>query len=154
MTSFFVAVIAIVLCQNLVFCEILSGTEGPTEVKGSSHMETSFSLDEKGILTAKTRTWSTHKLKGFTGGVFVALLDGEKNVKWTSEQHQYGVNGKWLGNSDRTETWTEQVPVEMLSQIKFYSIMHQHTPTNRVWDWVKDHKEELLIVAKVIVSSG
>lgn len=96
------------------------------------YMKTSFSLNSNGNLTATTRTWSRRKLWGFTGGVYIVLTDASKNPIWTSEQHRYGVNGRRLGKSDRTEKWQATVPKSILTRVRGYAIVQQHTPTNRV----------------------
>lgn len=101
-------------------------------VKRKSYMKTSFSLNSRGKLTATTRTWSRRKLSGFTGGVFIVLTDGSKNPIWTSQQKRYGVNGRWLGKSSRTEKWQATVPKSILPRVKGYAIVQQHTPSNRV----------------------
>uniref|UniRef100_A0A914XPQ9 Uncharacterized protein n=1 Tax=Plectus sambesii TaxID=2011161 RepID=A0A914XPQ9_9BILA len=154
MNPSFIAIVTFVLYGRMAFCEILSGSEGPTKVTKKGEMETSFSIDDNGLLSAQTRTWSSDKAKGFTGGVFIALFDETRSVQWNTEQKQYGVNGKWLGKSDRTDTWTEQVPTDVLPNIKYFAIVHRHTPTGRVLNWMKDHKEEIMLVTKMIASSG
>lgn len=96
------------------------------------YMKTSFSLNSNGNLTATTRTWSRRKFWGFTGGVYIVLTDASKNPIWTSEQHRYGVNGRRLGKSDRTEKWQATVPKSILTRVRGYAIVQQHTPSKRV----------------------
>lgn len=112
------------------------GGERQDRVKRKSYMKTSFSLNSSGKLTATTRTWSRRRFAGFTGGVFIVLTDGSKNPIWTSEQHRYGVNGRKLGKSDRTEKWQATVPKNILDKVGGYAIVQQHTPTRRVWKWI------------------
>jgi|GEM_PF-2399369 len=121
------------------------GGERQDRVKKKSYMKTSFTLNSSGNLKATTRTWSRRKLSGFTGGVFIVLTDGSKNPIWTSKQYRYGVNGRWLGTSDRTEKWQETVPKSILTKVRGYAIVQQHTPTRRVWKWISSDEGKRVI---------
>lgn len=108
-----------------------------SDVVKKGYMETSFNLDSNGNLNANTKTWTDVKLKGFTGGVLIALTDASGFTIWSTEQQRYGVDGKYIGNSSRTETWQAQVPPEILSQIRGYAIVQEHTPRGRALDWAR-----------------
>lgn len=90
-------------------------------------MQTSVCLSSSGQLTGITRTFTKVKMIGFNGSVQVVLFtdDGRSYV---GQQHQYGVDGTWVGRSDRTETWIEQVPVEFASKVTECAIIHSHEP--------------------------
>ena len=105
--------------------------------KDKGHMETSFDLDSNGNLNARTRTWNDSKFAGFTGGVLIAFTDASESTIWTTEQQRYGVDGKAIGNSDRTENWQAKVPPEILSRISGYAIIQEHTPRGRALDWLR-----------------
>lgn len=94
----------------------------------SGSMRTSFTLLSDGTLTAVTRTWTRVKMKGFTGAVCVVLLDKGKNPIWSSGSQSYGVDGTWVGRSDRTENWRASVPSDILPHVKGYSILQTHNP--------------------------
>ena len=117
------------------------GGEREDQVKKKSHMKTLFSLNSRGNLTATTRTWSRRRFSGFTGGVFIVLTDKSGYPIWTSEQHRYGVDGRNIGRSNRTETWEATVPQNILDRVGGYAIVQQHTPTRRVLkkiqEWTK-----------------
>lgn len=100
-------------------------------------METSFNLDSNGNLNARTKTWTDVKLKGFTGGVIIAFTDVSGNTIWSTDQQRYGVDGKFIGNSNRTENWQAKVPPEILSQIGGYAILQEHTPRGRTLEWLR-----------------
>ncbi|MEL7245568.1 MAG: hypothetical protein AAGM40_25020 [Cyanobacteria bacterium J06573_2] len=117
------------------------------------YMKTSFSLNSSGKLTATTRTWSRRKLWGFTGGVFIVLTDAYKNPIWTSEQHRYGVNGRKLGKSDRTEKWQATVPKSILSRVRGYAIVQQRTPTRRVWKWIGSNLKTIVKIVELFSSN-
>ncbi len=104
------------------------------EVVRKGYMETTFDLDSNGNLNARTKTWTDVKLKGFTGGVVIAFTDASGNAIWTSQQQQYGVDGKLIGNSNRTESWQAKVPPETLNRIVGYAIVQEHTPKSRLLD--------------------
>lgn len=117
----------------------ISGEQKDRLSKGM-HMETSFTLDASGKLHARTKTKSTSETIGFTGGVIIVLTDENKNELWFSKIHKYGVNGKWVpgGPDKRTESWEENVPKDILTRVRGYAIIHQHTPTSRVFKGVKE----------------
>lgn len=107
------------------------------DVVRKGYMETSFDLDSNGNLNARTRTWTDVKLKGFTGGVLIAFTDASGNAIWSTDQQRYGVDGKAIGNSNRTENWQAKVPPEILSRISGYAIVQEHTPRGRALDWIR-----------------
>jgi RNA polymerase sigma factor (sigma-70 family) len=103
----------------------------------TGYMHTEFSLDANGNLKAKTRIWTDNPLIGFTGGVFIALLDVLKFPIWSTEQHKYGVDGQLINRSERTVNWHETVPADKLARAVGYVIVHDHTPRNRLRDWLQ-----------------
>ena len=142
-------IILCALASPLLAETVLSGSQ-KDEVKSDWYMETHFTIDNNGGLFAKTRTWSKSYWHGFTGGVMICLLDDQKNPTWCSDDHHYGVNGKLLSKSDRTDTWSTQIPMEKLQDAKAYSVSHRHTPTNRTLKWAWDNKEQIMSAAKTI----
>lgn len=119
------------------------------EIIKKSYMETTFGLNSAGRLTARTKTWTNVKLKGFTGGVYIVFVDASGSPVWNSEQQRYGVDGTMVGKSDRTENWSANVPPEIRSQIKGYAIVHEYTPRSRVMDWVNSPQGRELIKGAV-----
>jgi hypothetical protein len=124
----------IIIAQTATFP--VQGTR-KNEVVKKGYMETSFDLDSNGNLNARTKTWTDVKLKGFTGGVLIAFTDASGSAIWSTEQQQYGVDGKLIGNSNRTENWQAKVPPEILSRIGGYAILQEYTPRSRVSDWIR-----------------
>jgi hypothetical protein len=92
------------------------------------HMQTDFTLDAGGTLSAVTRTWTNVKLKGFTGSVTVVLTDGDKQPLWASPPRKYGVDGELVGDDDRHDNWNETVPSGIINQVRGYAILQQHDP--------------------------
>lgn len=138
---------SIIIAQTATFP--LQGSR-KNEVVRKGYMETSFDLDSNGNLNARTRTWNDVKLKGFTGGVFIAFTDASGFPIWSTEQQRYGVDGKVIGKSDRTENWQAKVPPDILSRISGYAIVQEHTPRGRVLDWIRSSEGQQTI--KAIVS--
>ena len=130
------------------------GGERQDRVKTGSYIKTSFTLNSSGNLKATTRTWSRRRFSGFTGGVFIILTDRSKNPIWTSEQHRYGVNGRKLGKSDRTEKWQATVPKSILDKVEGYAIVQQHTPTRRVWKWIGSNLKSILNLVELFSDSN
>jgi hypothetical protein len=115
----------------------VQGKPQKDDVVKKGYMETSFDLDSNGNLNARTKTWTDVKLKGFTGGVLIAFTDASGTAIWSTEQQRYGVDGKLIGNSNRTENWQAKVPPEILSRIGGYAILQEHTPRGRALDWLR-----------------
>ena len=89
------------------------------------NMDTKITISENGRLDATTNTWATRNV-GFTGEVIVFLCDGSGNVLWrTKNRHTFGLS---LLNMDRTNTWDEQVPPEVLARVSMCLIHHQASP--------------------------
>jgi len=125
------------------------------DVVRKGYMETSFDLDSNGNLNARTRTWTDVKLKGFTGGVLIAFTDASGSAIWSTDQQRYGVDGKAIGNSNRTENWQAKVPPEILSRISGYAILQEHTPRGRALDWIRSPEGQDTIKGLInIISKG
>jgi DNA-binding Xre family transcriptional regulator len=114
---------------------------------GGGHMNTSFTINSNGNLYATTRTWTNVKMEGFTGGVFIALTDEEGFTIWTTEQHCYGVDGTWIGRSDRTELWQATVPPDILTRTRGYAIVQRHTPNPRLLEFLNSQEGQKAIQA-------
>lgn len=94
-------------------------------------MQTSVTLYDTGRLDGVTRTFTKVDFAGFTGGVIAVLLDQSGKPLWISSSHSYGVDGDatvfgrrvFGGTSDRTDSWSDQVPPEVLSTFKGMTIL-------------------------------
>lgn len=94
------------------------------------HMNTTATIFSDGLLNAVTRTWEDTDLRGFEGAVAVAVLDQNQNQLWVSATHKFGVDGKWIGTSDRTDNWSDNVPAEILPDVRYIAIIQQWDQNN------------------------
>jgi hypothetical protein len=94
------------------------------------YMHTDVTIYSSGLLNAVTHTWEVTDLRGFKGAVAVALLDQNKAKLWVSPTQQYGVDGRWIGNSDRTDNWSATIPAAILPNIRYLAIIQQWNPNN------------------------
>lgn len=100
-------------------------------------MQTDFTISQDGRIDGVTRTRSTKKFSGFTGGVEVVLTDNNGNILYVTQLQKYGVDGTWIATSDRTERWNEIIPQNVLMKIAKYLIIHKHTPK---FNWLSSFK--------------
>jgi hypothetical protein len=116
------------------------------------HMETSITLYNTGRMDGVTRTWTNVDFSGFTGGVCVVLIGDNNHRLWVSGLHTYGVDGDKIPFkvSDRTEGWDEQVPQELLNQVRGVAIVQRHAPDPRLPDWLKTAGEALEEIKPII----
>ena len=128
----------------------VQGTQ-KNDVVRKGYMETSFALESDGTLNAVTKTWTTVKFAGFTGGVIITLTNADGIPIWATDQQTYGVDGTKIPRkkSSRTENWQAQVPPEILSQVKGYAILQEHTPRTRVLDWITSSEAQQIVKAAV-----
>lgn len=119
----------------------------------TGHMRTLFSLDNDGNLCATTRIWNNNGIFGFTGSVFIALLDASGVPIWVTNQHQYSVDSQYIGKSDRMENWKETVPAEILAITKGYAIVQGHTLQSSLWEWLQSEDGQKIIKAVAVKAS-
>lgn len=94
------------------------------------HLETSFTVSETGKLEAVTKTWTDFFGKGFIGSIAIALLDENAQQLWVSKERQYTVQGRCMGKWMRRDGWSDQIPQEILAQVRGYMIIQQQVPEN------------------------
>lgn len=115
------------------------------------HMKSDVKLSNTGILRVTTKTWTNNNLQGFTGGVIVVLMKKDGNDLYVSAEHKYGVNGTNVPGapSSRTETWTENVPLDKVNEAAKIAIVQMNAPTNRIDDFIA-HAKEVAEIAKTV----
>jgi hypothetical protein len=85
---------------------------------GAGHfMSTHGVLATSGRIDARTRTYTVTDLGGFTGAVQFLFGDGAGTTIGASGVHTFGVDGRWLGRSDRTDYWSENLDPALAARI-------------------------------------
>jgi hypothetical protein len=103
-----------------------------TELDDHCRMETNITISKNGSVDGVTRIWTDNKLKGFTGSVAVAVTDRAGNVLHVTNPQRWGVDCKRCpGSSNRTQSWTDTVPSNVLGKIGGYAIIHTTSPRDR-----------------------
>jgi hypothetical protein len=117
--------------------------ENKDKVGGGDYMETKVKVSNTGLLTAKTKTWTTACADGFTGGVRVILMKKDGNELYITKLHKYGVNGTCVPSapSSRNESWDETIPLDKIKDTAKLAIVHIKKPTDRVDDFLARAKE-------------
>lgn len=119
----------------------LKGSER-TELGDHRRMKTDITISNNGRVDGVTRTWTDKQWTGFTGSVAVQITDRDGNVIYVTEPRSYGVQAKRLpGPSDRTQSWSDQIPAGEVSKVGGYRIIHTTSPRNRWRDWLKEAGE-------------
>jgi hypothetical protein len=81
-----------------------------------------------------THTWCTIDLRGFHGSVIPVLLGADGKAVWPPDaqaaKHQYGVDGVWIGQHDRTDYWSHQVGPGVVAQARSLACIQFLDPKN------------------------
>ena len=95
-------------------------------------MWTTARLDRpSGLLVAQTRTQSVTLLGGFHGSARVSLLDNNGAIIASTmppSLARYGVDGRWIGRSDRTDVWTYQFDPAQANAAVSLGLVHAWDP--------------------------
>jgi hypothetical protein len=128
-------------------------------------MHTTASMSAAGIISGKTRTWSTLGFQGFHASVAAVVLDDGGKVIWPEDaqvtKRQYGVDGPGIrlllawggaGPHDRTDSWVVQVPSDVLPHARKVSCIHFLDPKNMLLTDLKIAGDDLAKVAQAIAA--
>ena len=108
-------------------------------------MNTQGSLLNDGNLRATTRTRSVVKLGGFHGAVCAKLYDAQDRLIAQGGVHTYGVDGVWVGQSDRTDAWTENFGPGIGAAATKVSITHSWDP-----QWLDGIGKTVVVVGQIL----
>jgi hypothetical protein len=78
------------------------------DLGANHHMWTHATLWTGNVVTGTTRTATFTWFGGFHGAVQVAILTGDDTILAKTPAFRYGVDGTWIGTSDRSEPWSHQ----------------------------------------------
>jgi hypothetical protein len=119
-------------------------------------MHTDVTVYADGTLNAVTHTWEVTDLRGFRGAVAVTLLDQNQANPWVTPTQHFGVDGRWIGTSDRTDNWSVGVPPDVLANARYIAIVQQWDP-NVVADieaWIQGLSNVAQQLASLIKAIG
>src|SRR5262249_8961451 len=82
---------------------------------------------------------------GFRGGVNIVYSDAEDFPVGMSETQAFGVDGTWIGRSDRTDYWSQDLPQDWATRITKITI-------NQFWNpWaLQDQVRKLVDLLKPV----
>jgi hypothetical protein len=103
--------------------------ESQVEDAPSHRMHTKGAVNSSnGYVTATTRTWTWTKLGGFHGSVMLGFFDKEQIALGGTDYERFGVDGGWLGQSDRTDFWQTTFDPGKAPQIEYMIVVHTWRP--------------------------
>jgi hypothetical protein len=96
---------------------------------GAHHyMTTHGVMLSTGHIDAQTRTQTLTWLGGFTGGVQLLLEDQNGITIGASSIQTFGVDGTWIGRSDRTDYWSEEMDPALAARTVAIHVYHFPAP--------------------------
>jgi hypothetical protein len=84
--------------------------------------------DWGGRIDATTRTWTVTWFGGFRAGVNILYTDAQSFPVGMSATQSYGVDGRWVGRSDRTDYWSTDLTQDQASRTTRITIFHFWNP--------------------------
>jgi len=117
---------------------------------GAGHYMTTWGVmrktDSGAHVDATTRTRTITMFGGFRGGVNMVYADANGFPVGMSATQAYGVDGTWIGRSDRTDYWSQDLPADWANRTTSLTIFH-------FWDpWkLQDQVGKLVAIAKPLV---
>lgn len=107
----------------------LIGSKEEEEVGRKFFMKTDITISDTRRIDGVTRTWTTRTTSGFVGVVEVILTDKDGNILYITSQQRFAVEGKWIGSSDRTDSWSVDIPADVpMDKITGYAIVQRNSP--------------------------
>lgn len=128
---------------------------------GARHMESTVTWfpahdGSPSRVVGSTRTWNDVKLTGFTGSVIVLFKDAHgRTVGYSPIVRPLGVDGQWIGRSDRTDHWTLFVSPEQTAGAVSIEIGHSRASWDRTQEQVARAKawlEPAALVARLLTA--
>jgi hypothetical protein len=99
---------------------------------GAGHYMTTWGVLRKtpsgGHIDATTRTRTVTWFGGFRGGVNIVYSDAQGFPVGQSATKSFGVDGTWIGRSDRTDYWSEELTQDWAQRTTAITILHFWDP--------------------------
>lgn len=120
---------------------------------GAGHYMTTHGVLRKtnpgGHADATTRTRTITMFGGFHGGVNMIYGDAEGFPVGMSDTQRYGVDGTWIGRSDRTDYWSQDLSEDWASRTTTITLAHFWLP-DQLDDVVRRYVNMLKPIAEII----
>ena len=148
--------VALMAATGLRAADPTGAAEAPITVSRSQRlasghwMESRAILSRSGRIDVSTHTWSKSEGAGFHGAVIVFLVDEHGNRLYSTAPRSYGVNSKHLPGDDRTDSFHEEVPADVIAQANGVVIQHLYQPESEVLDRLRDVKEASRYLAGIL----
>ncbi len=99
---------------------------------GAGHYMKTYGVLRKtspgGRIDATTRTWTITMFGGFRGGVNIVFSDAEGFAVGQTATQRFGVDGTWIGRSDRTDFWSTSLTADWATRTTDLTICHFWDP--------------------------
>jgi hypothetical protein len=106
------------------------GVDSGEQFLGSGHyMRTWGSIDwGKGAVAMQTRTRTITMFGGFHGSAGFICRDANAGPTFQTQDHRFGVDGTWVGRSDRTDAWWETMSTDAAARTVELVFYHAWSP--------------------------
>jgi hypothetical protein len=118
------------------------------------HTDTSVTLYADGRIIVNTSAYEWTDLHGGHVGVVVLLYQNGNPPfwLWTSNPVRYGLDGKWIGTSQITASFTQTVDSDTMARVGYVVIYHYNSPNDAGTDvesWLKGAQQAFSVVASI-----
>lgn len=96
--------------------------------KSPRYMHSHGDLHDDGTLQVSTHTWTDILMAGFHGSVNATLYDANNVCIGKTDVHTFGVDGKWIGQHDRTDPWSFKFDPGVAAQAKSMKFTNSWNP--------------------------
>jgi len=116
---------------------------------------TSVVLYQNGEIVINTSANEWTDLHGGHVGVVVLLYEPGNPPFWiwTSNTVRYGLDGKWIGTSQITASWSQQVDADTMSKVGYVAIKHYNAPNDAYTDieaWLNGAQKSFSVVQTIV----
>jgi hypothetical protein len=115
---------------------------------------TSVTLYADGHIVVNTSAYEWTDLHGGHVGVVVLLYQNGNPPfwLWTSTPVRYGLDGKWIGTSQITTSFTQTVDPDTMTKVSYVAIKHYNSPNDAFTDiqtWLNGAQQSFSAVASI-----